>query len=198
MLRYPLLFIIVFMLSGCGYNDIQSSDEKVNSSWAEVLNQYQRRADLVPNLVATVKGYSSHEASVLEAVTKARANAMAATAALQHKPDDLRALQQWQQSQQTLTGTLSRLNIISESYPELKADSLYRDLMVQLEGTENRIAVARGRYVVAVQQYNTLIRQFPGVLMAKLMGYHAKVNLLSANEDVVSQVPTVNFGGAYH
>ncbi|MDX5626995.1 MULTISPECIES: LemA family protein [unclassified Brenneria] len=193
MRRIFLLVLSVFLLSGCGYNDIQSSDEKVTAAWAEVLNQYQRRADLVPNLVATVKGYTNHESEVLIQVTEARSRVAGATQQINQKPDDPAALQQWQQAQAQLGGALSRLLVVSERYPELKADSLYKDLMVQLEGTENRIAVARGRYVEAVQHYNTQIRQFPGVLVAKIMGYSPKPSFQPENEAAIKQAPVVNF-----
>ncbi|CPR19921.1 LemA family protein [Brenneria goodwinii] len=192
---YRIFWVIlsVLLLSGCGYNDIQSSDEKVTASWAEVLNQYQRRADLVPNLVATVKGYTNHESEVLIQVTEARSKVVGATQQIDQKPDDPAALQQWQQAQAQLSGALSRLLVVNERYPELKADSLYKDLMVQLEGTENRIAVARGRYVEAVQHYNTQIRQFPGVLIAKIMGYSPKPSFQPENEAAIKQAPSVNF-----
>ncbi|MEC5319216.1 LemA family protein [Brenneria populi subsp. brevivirga] len=193
MQRIFWLVLSLFLLSGCGYNDIQSSDEKVTAAWAEVLNQYQRRADLVPNLVATVKGYASHESEVLIQVTQARGQVVGATQQLGRQPDDPAALQHWQQAQGQLSGALSRLLVVSERYPELKTDGLYRDLMVQLEGTENRIAVARGRYVKAVQHYNTQIRQFPGVLIAKVMGYSPKPNFQPENEAAVKQAPIVNF-----
>lgn len=192
---YRIFWVIlsVLLLSGCGYNDIQSSDEKVTASWAEVLNQYQRRADLVPNLVATVKGYTNHESEVLIQVTEARSKVVGATQQIDQKPDDPAALQQWQQAQAQLSGALSRLLVVNERYPELKADSLYKDLMVQLEGTENRIAVSRGRYVEAVQHYNTQIRQFPGVLIAKIMGYSPKPSFQPENEAAIKQAPSVNF-----
>lgn len=193
MYRIFWVILCVLLLSGCGYNDIQSSDEKVTASWAEVLNQYQRRADLVPNLVATVKGYTNHESEVLIQVTEARSKVVGATQQIDQKPDDPAALQQWQQAQAQLSGALSRLLVVNERYPELKADSLYKDLMVQLEGTENRIAVSRGRYVEAVQHYNTQIRQFPGVLIAKIMGYSPKPSFQPENEAAIKQAPSVNF-----
>ncbi|TCV99244.1 LemA family protein [Biostraticola tofi] len=194
MMRIWLALLAIFMLSGCGYNDIQSSDEKVTAAWAEVLNQYQRRADLIPNLVATVRSYANHETEVLTQVAQARSRTAQATQALNQQPDDATAQARWQQAQTQLGGALSRLIAVSERYPELKANGLYQDLMVQLEGTENRIAVARGRYVSAVQRYNTLIRQFPGVLVAKAMGYHAKANFTPEDEQAISHAPTVDFG----
>lgn len=193
MLRILLLCMTTLFLSGCGYNDIQSSDEKVTASWAEVLNQYQRRADLIPNLVATVKNYASHETEVFTQVAQARSRADTASKQMQQLPEDPKALAQYQQAQNQLSGALSRLLVVSERYPELKADNLYRDLMVQLEGTENRIAVARGRYVAAVQHYNTQIRQFPGMLVAKTMGYKPKPNFQPENEAAISQAPKVDF-----
>ncbi|MCG8707883.1 LemA family protein [Brenneria sp. 4F2] len=193
MRRIFLLVLSAFLLSGCGYNDIQSSDEKVTAAWAEVLNQYQRRADLVPNLVATIKGYTNHEAEVLIQVSEARSKVIGATQQINREPSDPAALQQWQQAQTQLGGALSRLLVVSERYPELKANGLYQDLMVQLEGTENRIAVARGRYVEAVQHYNVQIRQFPGVLIAKIMGYSPKPSFQPVNEAAIKQAPVVNF-----
>ena len=171
MLRTFIVIIFIFNLSGCGYNDIQTYDEQVNASWSEVLNQYQRRADLIPNLVASIKGYSNHEKDVLEAVTLARSQANRASSDLQQTPGNEQKLQAWQQAQAQVTRTLGQLTIISERYPELKAQELYQNLMVQLEGSENRIAVARGRYIKAIEQYNVTIRKFPAVLTAKVMDY---------------------------
>ena len=171
MFRIFIAFIFIFNLSGCGYNDIQTYDEQVNASWSEVLNQYQRRTDLIPNLVASIKGYSSHEQEVLEAVTLARSQANRASSDLQKTPGDEQKLQAWQQAQAQVTRTLGQLTIISERYPQLKAQELYQNLMVQLEGSENRIAVARGRYIKAIEQYNVTIRKFPAVLTAKVMDY---------------------------
>ncbi|HAW4039568.1 TPA: LemA family protein [Escherichia coli] len=191
MLRIFIVIIFIFNLSGCGYNDIQTYDEQVNASWSEVLNQYQRRADLIPNLVASIKGYSSHEKDVLEAVTLARSQANRASSDLQQAPGDAQKLQAWQQAQ--VTRTLGQLTIISERYPELKAQELYQNLMVQLEGSENRIAVARGRYIKAIEQYNVTIRKFPAVLTAKVMDYTPKKNYLPDDVTAVSKAPTIDF-----
>ncbi|ELP4706379.1 LemA family protein [Escherichia coli] len=191
MLRIFIVIIFIFNLSGCGYNDIQTYDEQVNASWSEVLNQYQRRADLIPNLVASIKGYSSHEKDVLEAVTLARSQANRASSDLQQAPGDAQKLQAWQQAQ--VTRTLGQLTIISERYPELKAQELYQNLMVQLEGSENRIAVARGRYIKAIEQYNVTIRKFPAVLTAKVMDYTPKKNYLPDDVAAVSKAPTIDF-----
>lgn len=195
MLRIFIVIIFIFNLSGCGYNDIQTYDEQVNASWSEVLNQYQRRADLIPNLVASIKGYSSHEKDVLEAVTLARSQANRASSDLQQAPRDAQKLQAWQQAQAQaqVTRTLGQLTIISERYPELKAQELYQNLMVQLEGSENRIAVARGRYIKAIEQYNVTIRKFPAVLTAKVMDYTPKKNYLPDDVTAVSKAPTIDF-----
>ncbi|HFO4159853.1 TPA: LemA family protein, partial [Escherichia coli] len=173
--------------------DIQTYDEQVNASWSEVLNQYQRRTDLIPNLVASIKGYSSHEQEVLEAVTLARSQANRASSDLQKTPGDEQKLQAWQQAQAQVTRTLGQLTIISERYPQLKAQELYQNLMVQLEGSENRIAVARGRYIKAIEQYNVTIRKFPAVLTAKVMDYTPKKNYLPDDVTAVSKAPTIDF-----
>ncbi len=182
----------LFGLSGCGYNAIQALDEQINASWSEVLNQYQRRADLVPNLVNVVKGYAAHEAEVLQQVTEARARvgSIQATPDLVNNPE---AFQQFQGAQSELGGALSRLLMVTENYPQLKADGLFRDLQAQLEGTENRITVARNRYIVAVQGYNTRIRQFPSNLTAKMFGYSPKPNFTVTNPEALSQPPQVEF-----
>lgn len=187
-----LTAVFAFSLTGCGYNEIQQKDEQVNAAWSEVVNQYQRRADLVPNLVSTVKGYATHEEKVLTEVTEARANVgkVQLTAA---QLEDPQAIQRFQQAQGELSSALSRLLMVKESYPELKADKLFQDLLVQLEGTENRITVARGRYVAAVQGYNVLIRQFPTLVTAKLFGYQAKANFSVENEAAISTAPQVSF-----
>ncbi|WP_033892151.1 LemA family protein, partial [Pseudomonas aeruginosa] len=161
-LRNALLPVLALLLSGCGYNAMQAGDEQVKAAWSEVLNQYQRRADLVPNLVSTVKGYASHEASVLTQVTEARAK-VGSVQLNADQLDDEQAVQRFQKAQGELSSALSRLLVVTENYPQLKADGLFKDLLTQLEGTENRIAVARGRYVKSVQEYNVLLRQFPGV-----------------------------------
>ena len=193
MLRIFIVFIFIVNLSGCGYNDIQAYDEQTNSAWSEVLNQYQRRADLIPNLVASVKGYASHESEVLEAVTLARAQANLASGKLQQAPDDAQNLAAWQQAQMQLTRSLGQLTIISERYPELKAQELYKDLMTQLEGSENRITVARGRYIKSIEKYNITIRQFPAVMTAKVMDYQPKKNYLPDDVASISKAPTVDF-----
>ncbi|MGH8211770.1 MAG: LemA family protein [Rhodanobacteraceae bacterium] len=180
------------LLSGCGYNVIQQKDEAVKASWSEVVNQYQRRADLVPNLVNTVKGYAAHEERVLTEVTDARAK----VGQIQITPqtlNDPKAMAQFQAAQGELSGALSRLMAVSENYPNLKANELFQTLQAQLEGTENRIAVARNRYVQAVQDYNSYIRQFPQNLTAKMFGYSVKPNFTVANEAAISTAPTVQF-----
>src|SRR5438067_2328887 len=164
------------LLSGCGYNQFQAKDEATKAAWSEVVNQYQRRADLIPNLVNTVKGYATHERETLEAVTRARA----AATSFQITPEvlnDPAAFQKFQQVQGELSGALSRLMAVSENYPNLKADTQFRDLQSQLEGTENRITVARQRYIVSVQEYNVLARSFPTNLTAKMFGYQPKPSL---------------------
>jgi LemA protein len=180
------------LLSGCGYNSIQQKDEAVKAAWSEVVNQYQRRADLVPNLVNTVKGYAAHEERVLTEVTNARAR----VGQIQITPqtlNDPKALSQFQAAQGELSSALSRLLAVSENYPNLKANELFQTLQAQLEGTENRIAVARNRYVQAVQDYNSYIRQFPQNLTAKMFGYSVKPNFTVANEAAISTAPTVQF-----
>ncbi|OZB64670.1 MAG: hypothetical protein B7X31_03845 [Thiomonas sp. 13-66-29] len=189
------LFLLTAALSGCGYNALQREDEQVKASWAEVLNQYQRRADLVPNLVATVKGYASHEKDVLTAVTEARASVgqIQATPELVNDPE---AFAKFQAAQQQMTGALSRLLAVSENYPQLKADASFRDLQAQLEGTENRITVARMRYIEAVQAYNGTVRQFPSNLTAMAMGYKTKPSFTVENEKAIAAPPKVDFGTA--
>jgi LemA protein len=193
----PLLLALSLALSlgGCGYNDIQTQDEQVKAGWSEVLNQYQRRADLIPNLVNTVKGYASHEKEVLTQVTEARARvgSVQATPALINDPA---AFAKFQQAQGELSSALSRLMVVSENYPQLKADAGFRDLQAQLEGTENRITVARNRYIKAVQEYNVTIRSFPSNLTAKAFGYEVKPNFTVENEKAISSPPKVDFGGA--
>jgi LemA protein len=188
--RILLLMLLVVMLSGCGYNAIQQQDEAVKAQWSEVLNQYQRRADLVPNLVNTVKGYAAHEEKVFTEVTDARAR----VGSIQINADDADSLAKFQAAQGQLTGALSRLMAVSENYPNLKADGLFQNLQAQLEGTENRITVARNRYIQSVQQYNTLIRVFPNNLTAKMFGYQPKPNFTVENEKAISTAPTVDFG----
>jgi len=181
------------LLSGCGYNEFQSKDEATKAAWSEVVNQYQRRADLIPNLVNTVKGYAAHEKDTLEAVTRARA----AATSFQITPEVLNnpeAFQKFQQVQGELSSALSRLMAVSENYPNLKADTQFRDLQSQLEGTENRITVARQRYIASVQEYNVLARSFPTNLTAKMFGYQPKPSFTVENEKSISTAPTVNFG----
>src|SRR5690348_1118334 len=181
------------ILSGCGYNDLQRQDEQVKSAWSEVVNQYQRRADLVPNLVNTVKGYAAQEQQVLTEVTNARAQvgSIRATPELINDPV---AFQKFIQAQNQLQGALSRLLAVSENYPQLKSDALFRDLQSQLEGTENRIAVARNRYIKSVQEFNTTVRQFPTNLTAMIFKMNVKPNFAVADESAVSAPPKVDFG----
>jgi LemA protein len=185
--------LLVTGLSGCGYNNFQRLDEQVKASWAEVLNQYQRRADLVPNLVATVKGEASFEQDTLTKVIEARARATSiqATPELVNNPE---AFQKFQAAQGELSSALSRLLVVTENYPNLKANQAFQDLRVQLEGTENRITVARNRYISAVQEYNVLVRSFPTNLTAMAMSYAVKPNFTVQNEAQISVPPTVNFG----
>lgn len=191
---YVILILIVvgaFMLFN-SYNSIQSHDEKVAASWSEVLNQYQRRADLVPNLVNTVKGYTQHEKEVLVQVTQARAK----VGSIQVNVDQLtdpEVIAKFQQAQQQLSSSLSRLIAVSESYPDLKANPLYQDLMAQLEGTENRIAVARGRYIESIQDYNTYIRRLPAKLIADYLDVKPKAQFAVENEKQISTPPVVSF-----
>ncbi|MCW0413230.1 LemA family protein [Xanthomonas sacchari] len=189
--RSLFLAALAVLLSGCGYNAIQQKDQAVKAGWSEVLNQYKRRADLVPNLVNTVKGYADQERQVLTDVTNARAR----VGQVQVNADDAASLQQFQQAQGQLSSALSRLLVVSENYPNLKSDQAFRDLQAQLEGTENRITVARGRYIQAVQDYNTYILSFPQVLTAKMFGYKEKPNFSVENEAQISVAPAVNFGG---
>jgi LemA protein len=193
MLKLFSIALLVSMLSACGYNEFQAKDEATKSAWAEVVNQYQRRADLIPNLVNTVKGYASHEKDTLEAVTRARA----AATSIQVTPEvlnDPAAFQKFQQAQGQLTSALSRLMAVSERYPDLKADTSFRDLQSQLEGTENRITVARNRYIQAVQEYNILARSFPTNLTAMMFHYQVKPSFTVENEKAISTAPKVDFG----
>jgi LemA protein len=189
------LALSTLMLSGCGYNQLQTQDEAIKAAWSEVLNQYQRRADLVPNLVNTVKGYATHEEAVLTEVTNARANvgSIKATPELVNDPE---AFAKFNAAQSQLQGALSRLLAVSENYPQLKADTLFRDLQAQLEGTENRITVARKRYIDTVQAYNTTVRTFPTNLTAMIFKMNEKPNFTVANEAAVSVPPTVDFNRA--
>lgn len=193
--KFCVLSLFAILLSGCGYNAMQLSDEQVKAAWSEVLNQYQRRADLVPNLVNTVKGYASHESEVFTQVTEARSK-VGTTQINADQLDDPQAMQRFQQAQGQLSSALSRLLVVAENYPQLKADTLFQNLMTQLEGTENRITVARGRYVKAVQDYNVLIRQFPALITAKIFGYKPKANFSVENEAEISTAPQVDFGNS--
>jgi LemA protein len=187
-----LLMLAAVGLSGCGYNKLQATDEQINAAWSEVLNQYQRRADLVPNLVNVVKGYAAHEQEVLENVTNARAR----VGGIQATPEllnDEQAFARFQAAQGELTSAISRLLVVAENYPQLKADGLFRDLQAQLEGTENRITVARNRYIQAVQEYNVTVRSFPSNLTAMVFGMKTKPNFTVENEQALSQPPAVNF-----
>jgi LemA protein len=188
-----LLAFVVPVLAGCGYNTIQSQDEQITAAWAEVVNQYQRRADLIPNLVETVRGFANQEQEVLIGVTEARAK----VGAIQATPElvnDAQAFQQFQAAQGELTSALSRLMVVVERYPELKSDANFRDLQAQLEGTENRIAVARNRYITAVQEYNVTVRSFPSNLTAMVFGYDPKPTFTVDNEAEISRPPQVQFG----
>ena len=190
-----VLALLVSLLSGCGYNAFQTGDEAVKSSWSEVVNQYQRRADLVPNLVSTVQGYAAHEKDVLTQVTAARAQvgSLQATPELIGNPE---AFAKFQQAQAGLSSALSRLLVVAENYPNLKADAAFRDLQAQLEGTENRITVARNRYIKAVEAYNVSVRTFPNNLTAMALGYQLKPNFSVDNEKAISVAPKVDFGAA--
>jgi LemA protein len=188
-----LALLVATGLSGCGYNTLQSQDEAIKAAWSEVLNQYQRRADLVPNLVSTVKGYAAHEQGVFLGVTEARAR----VGQIQATPDlvnDEVAFQKFQAAQAELSTALGRLLLVAENYPQLKADTVFRDLQAQLEGTENRITVARNRYIMAVQEYNTTVRQFPSNLTAMLFGMKTKANFTVENEQAIAVPPKVDFG----
>jgi LemA protein len=181
-----------FLLSGCGYNSMQTQDEQVKAAWSEVINQYQRRADLIPNLVNTVKGFAAQEQAVLLGVTEARAKvgSIQATPELVNNPE---AFAKFTAAQGELSGALSRLMVVTENYPQLKSDQNFRDLQAQLEGTENRITVARNRYIQAVQNYNVTVRSFPGNLTAMIFGYKPKPNFTVENEAVIAKPPTVDF-----
>ncbi|HUX90444.1 MAG TPA: LemA family protein [Gallionellaceae bacterium] len=187
------LMLATLSLSGCGYNTIQATEEGVTASWSEVINQYQRRADLVPNLVNVVKGYASHEKEVLEAVTVARSR----VGSIQATPElinDEQAFAKFQAAQGELTSALSRLLVVSENYPQLKADASFRDLQAQIEGTENRVTVARNRYIAAVKEYNVTVRTFPNNLTAMIFGYKTKPSFTVENEKAISTAPKVDFG----
>jgi LemA protein len=180
------------LLAGCGYNEIQRSDEAVNGAWAEVVNQYQRRADLIPNLVETVKGFANQEKEVLVGVTEARAR-VGQVSLSRDAVNDPATVQKFQEAQAGLSSALSRLMVVVEKYPELKSDKNFRELQAQLEGTENRITVARNRYIKSVADYNVLARQFPTNLTAMLFGYQVKPSFTVENEAAISKPPAVDF-----
>ncbi len=192
---FMYLIVVVWLgtaLSGCGYNTLQAQDEAVKAQWSEVINQYQRRADLVPNLVNTVKGYAAHEKDILIQVTEARAQVGKIVATPELVNDEV-AFQKFQAAQANLSSALSRLLVVAENYPQLKADAAFRDLQAQLEGTENRVTVARNRYIQAVRDYNTTVRQFPSNLTAMLFGHKTKANFTVENEKAISVPPKVDF-----
>ena len=191
-MRSLLIVLMAMLLTGCGYNDFQKYDEQVKADWAEVLNQYQRRFDLVPNLVNTVKGYAQQEKDVLIGVTEARAKvgSIQATPAL---INDAQAFAKFQSVQGELTSALNKLMVVTENYPQLKSDAVFRDLQAQLEGTENRITVARNRYIKSVQAYNVLVRSFPTNLTAMAFSYQVKPSFTVEDEKAVSKAPTVDF-----
>ncbi len=188
--RVALMVLVAAGLAGCGYNDIQRTEEATKSAWSEVINQYQRRADLIPNLVNTVKGFADQEREVLIRVTEARSR----VGQIRVDPADPGSLRQFEQAQQEVGSALSRLLVVAENYPQLKSDANFRDLQAQLEGTENRIAVARKRYIDAIQQYNVLVRQFPVNLTAMVFGYSVKPQFSVENEQAISSPPKVDFG----
>ena len=190
-----LVATLALSLSGCGYNTFQTTDEQVKASWSEVVNQYQRRADLIPNLVATVKGEAKFEQDTLTKVIEARSKATS----IQATPElinDPAAFQKFQQAQGELSGALSRLMVVTENYPNLRANQAFRDLQAQLEGTENRITVARNRYIKSVQDYNVTVRSFPSNLTAMVFGYKEKANFTVENEKEISRPPSVSFDAA--
>lgn len=189
-MRTLLVLMMAALLSGCGYNTIQQKDEAVSAAWSQVLNVYKRRADLVPNLVATVRGYASHEQQVLTEVTEARSR----VGSINVNADDPASIEQFQQAQGQLQSAIGRLLMVSENYPQLKADQNFLQLQAQLEGTENRITVERQRYIATVQDYNTYVRQFPQNLVAMMFGYKAKPNFSVENEQQIQEPPKVDFG----
>ena len=188
-----VLFVTALALGGCGYNKLQAQDEGIKATWAEVLNQYQRRNDLVPNLVNTVKGYAAHEREVLTQVTEARARVGSISADPQ-MIDDPEKFAQFVAAQNQMSSALSRLLVVSENYPQLKADQGFRDLQAQLEGTENRITVARNRYIESVREFNTTVRSFPTNLTAMAFGIHQKPSFTVEDEKAIAKPPTVDFG----
>lgn len=193
MFKWLMTAFIAMTLSGCGYNTLQSGDENIKAAWGEVLNQYQRRADLVPNLVNVVKGYAAHEKDVLTEVTEARAR-VGSIQATPELVDDEEAFKKFIAAQGQMTSAISRLLGVAENYPQLKADGLFRDLQAQLEGTENRITVARNRYIEAVKDYNVTVRSFPTNLTAMMFGHKAKPSFTVENEQAIARPPKVDFG----
>jgi LemA protein len=193
MWRPMVTIVLALQLAACGYNTFQTQDEQIKGAWAEVVNQYQRRADLIPNLVETVRAFAQQERDVLIGVTEARAK-VGSVQATPEVLDDPQAFAQFQAAQGDLTSALSRLMVVVERYPELKSDANFRDLQAQLEGTENRIAVARNRYIEAVQSYNVTVRSFPSNLTAKIFGYDTKPTFTVENEAEISRPPQVSFG----
>ncbi|MFH1870917.1 MAG: LemA family protein [Pseudomonadota bacterium] len=189
---FAVLALAASLLSGCGYNQIQINDEAVAAAWSEVLNQYKRRADLIPNLVSVVQGYASHEKDVLTRVTEARAS-VAGLKATPELINDPEAFAKFQKAQSELGGALSRLLVVAENYPNLKADANFRDLQAQVEGTENRITVARNRYIKTVQAYNVSVRTFPNNLTAMVMGWKTKANFTVDDEKAMSAPPAIKF-----
>jgi len=189
---WVLSLLATLALTGCGYNDFQTKDEQVKAAWAEVLNQYKRRADLIPNLVSTVQGYAAHERETLTGVINARARATSVQLPAEAL-DDPEAVRKFQQAQGELSGALGRLLLVAEQYPNLKADANFRDLQAQLEGTENRITTARNRFIKAIQDYNILARQFPTNLTAMIFGYKQKASFEVENEKAISEPPKVDF-----
>jgi LemA protein len=194
-LGYFCLLASLFLLGGCGYNTLQSKDEDVKAGWSEVINQYQRRSDLIPNLVSTVKGYADHENEVLTQVTEARAR----VGSLQVTPElvnDQEAMDKFIAAQKSMSGSLNRLMVIAENYPNLKADASFRDLQSQLEGTENRITVARNRYITTVRDFNVEVRSFPTNLTAKWLGMKPKANFAVEDEKAIATPPKVDFNSS--
>jgi LemA protein len=190
--RWSMVIVLLTQLTGCGYNTFQTQDEQIKASWAEVVNQYQRRADLIPNLVETVRGFARQEQEVLIGVTEARAK-VGTVQATPEVVEDPQAFAQFQAAQGELSSALSRLMVVVERYPELKSDANFRDLQAQLEGTENRITVARNRYIESVQAYNVAVRRFPNNLTAKVFGYDVKPTFTVENEAEISRPPQVQF-----
>ena len=192
MYKWLLTLFMIATVPGCGYNTLQSADENIKASWAEVLNQYQRRADLVPNLVNVVKGYAAHEKEVLTDVTEARAR-VGSIQATPELVDDEEAFKKFIAAQGQMTSAISRLLGVAENYPQLKADGLFRDLQAQLEGTENRITVARNRYIATVKDYNITVRSFPTNLTAMMFGHKVKPSFTVENEKAIAEPPKVDF-----